>query len=304
MAISRPVTTRINAAICNGCGLCVQVCPSQTISLINGKAVVSGHLSLSCGHCAAACPENAVRVNAICPESAEYLTFSTDSRWLPHGEFDTSLLVRLMRSRRSCRNYTNQAVDRRLLEDLIKIGATAPSGTNCQRWAFTLLPTRKEVLFTGNQIAGFFRRMNHFAEKPLLRFFLKRIGKKQLDRYYRDFYDSVKEGLYQWEKNERDLLFHGAPSAIIVSSRPGASCPQEDALLATQNILLAAHSMGLGSCLVGFAAEAIKNDSSIKRSLSIPDEEDVYAVIALGYPAEKYQFVAGRKKIVFRYTTI
>jgi nitroreductase len=61
----------------------------------------------------------------------------------------------------------------------------------------------------------------------------------------------------------------------------------EDALLASQNILLGAHSLGLGSFMIGFAFEAIKRDKHIRKLLQIPDEESVSAVIALGYPAEK-----------------
>jgi nitroreductase len=77
--------------------------------------------------------------------------------------------------------------------------------------------------------------------------------------------------------------------------------PGEDALLATQNILLAAHSMGLGSCLIGYAVAAMKKDPSIQRSIGIPAEEEIHAVIALGYPDEVYQRVAGRKKVTPRY---
>ena len=75
----------------------------------------------------------------------------------------------------------------------------------------------------------------------------------------------------------------------------------EDALLASQNILLGAHSLGLGSCIIGFAVEAIKRDRQIRKLLQIPNYESVYAVIALGYPAEKYQRTGLRKKIVPRY---
>jgi nitroreductase len=74
-------------------------------------------------------------------------------------------------------------------------------------------------------------------------------------------------------------------------------------LLATQNILLAAHSMGLGTCLIGYAVAAMKKDPSIQQSIGIPSEEDIHAVIALGfgYPDEVYQKAAGRKKVTPRY---
>jgi hypothetical protein len=42
-------------------------------------------------------------------------------------------------------------------------------------------------------------------------------------------------------------------------------------------------------------------DIQVKRSLGIPDSEKVHAVIAPGYPEEKYLKVAGRKRYVQRY---
>jgi nitroreductase len=88
---------------------------------------------------------------------------------------------------------------------------------------------------------------------------------------------------------------------IVIGSRPGASCPAEDALLATQNILLAAHSMGLGSCLIGYAVAAMKRDPAIQGHIGIPANEDIHAVIALGYTGEVYQHIAGRKKVTQRW---
>ncbi len=111
----------------------------------------------------------------------------------------------------------------------------------------------------------------------------------------------MKEALQEWEQHGRDRLFHGATAVIVVGSKPGGSCPLEDAMLASQNILLGAHSMGLGTCLIGFAVAALQNDPAVKKFLKIPDEESVYAVIAMGYPDEKYQGLTGRKKGVMRY---
>jgi ferredoxin len=167
----------IDSDLCSGCGLCVNVCPTGTLSLIEGKAAASEEESIFCGHCEAVCPNEAIRVTAIDEEMSRYKTFTTEKQWLPPGKYNTSLLVQLMASRRSCRNFTNQPVERDVLEDLVKIGITAPSGTNSQSWTFTILPTSKAVSSFAGHIASFFGRLNTTAEKTMLRFFLKLIGK-------------------------------------------------------------------------------------------------------------------------------
>ena len=89
-------------------------------------------------------------------------------------------------------------------------------------------------------------------------------------------------------------------AAILVTGKKDASCPAEDALLATQNILLAAHAMGLGSCLIGFVVEAMRRDAKLRRQIGIADDEEIYSVIALGYPAVNYLRPANRKVVVPR----
>jgi nitroreductase/ferredoxin len=299
--IQRAVTTVIDRDKCIGCGECVRVCPSQTLEMQDGKAVVTGARSLACGHCIAVCPVEAVRVEALDPHSFRFHTFTCRTDWMPWGACDAGELVRLMASRRSCRNFTGEPVPRPVLEDLVKIGTTAPSGTNSQGWTFTTLPSRAAVMKLGNAVGAFFKRLNRMAENPLLRHGLRLIGRPELAGYYRDYHQSVAEGLADWEERGRDRLLHGAPAAIIVGSLPGGSCPAEDALLATQNILLAAHALGLGTCLIGFAVSAMQKDGRIKDLLKIPREETVHAVIALGHPAVAYQRLTGRKKAVSRF---
>ena len=299
--VNRAVTTVIDRERCIGCGACVQVCPSQTLEMQDGKAAVTGDRSLGCGQCAAVCPVEAVRVEALDPQSFRFHTFACRGDWLPYGAFDTGELVRLMASRRSCRSYDQRGLDRALLEDLVRIGTTAPSGTNNQAWTFTVLPTRAAVMDLGNAVGAFFKRLNRIAEKPWLRYGLRLIGRPELANYYRDYYRSVAQGLNDWEERGRDRLFHGAPAVIVVGSALGGSCPAEDALLATQNILLGAHALGLGTCLIGFAVSAMQKDARIKDLLKIPRTENVYAVIAVGHPAVTYQRLTGRRKAVVRF---
>jgi len=300
--MDRTVTTRIDEELCTGCGLCVEVCPSDTITMQGKKAALTGTESLNCGHCAAVCPVGAVEVAGLNPALSTFRTFQSRDSWLPPGQGNIQDLVQIMQSRRSCRNFhTEKAVPRDLLEDLVKIGVSAPSGSNCQLWTFTLLPQRSAVLELAKLVGSFFERLNRTAEKTWLRKALKLIGKPELETYYREYYKSIQEGIEQWEREGIDILFHGAPAAIVVGSKKEATCPAEDALLATQNILLGAHVFGLGTCLIGFAIEAMKRDRSIVRRIGMPDNERAYAVIAIGYPNEKYRRIAGRKQALVRY---
>jgi len=297
------VTTSVDPDLCIGCGLCVEVCPAKTFSLKDGKALVTGTYSMGCGHCEAVCPVNAIRVETL-EHPFTLSNITVENQWLPHGEYDTAQLVRLMRSRRSCRNYTDRAIDRKLLEDLVKIGTTAPSGTNSQLWTFSILVNRREIEVLGEHVARFFAKLNRMAEKAWFRLLSRFFAGDGLGEYYSRYYETVREGLLLWEQEGKDTLFHGATAAILVGGKKAASSPMEDSLLASQNILLASHGLGLGTCMIGFAVEAIKRDRNIRQLLDIPDDESIYAVIALGYPAERYERAALRKKIIPRFPAL
>jgi nitroreductase/NAD-dependent dihydropyrimidine dehydrogenase PreA subunit len=292
---------RLDAGRCTGCGLCLDVCPSDVLALENGSITLSREGCFGCDHCAAVCPTGAITIDSVSNRNLALATVETGGRWLSFGEFDTALLVRLLYSRRSCRCFTEEPVEKNVLEDLARIGTMAPSGTNSQRWSFSIVPDRQALLGFGNLIALFYERLNRLAANPAARLFSRLFMQDKLGHYYRRYHAQVQEALRQWGETGLDKLFHGTAAAILVGTEPGASCPREDALLAAQNIALAAHAMGIGTCLIGFAVEAMRRDRSIQRALGIPESEDIHAVIALGKPAVTYLRPAGRKPARIRY---
>jgi nitroreductase/NAD-dependent dihydropyrimidine dehydrogenase PreA subunit len=303
MLVDRKVTVSIDSDRCIGCGECLRVCPSRTFTISGGKARVTGIESINCGHCAAVCPAGAVTVGALSPQSLAFEGFALAETWVPPGSVNPGELVGLMASRRSCRNFLPTPVPRSALNDLIRAGTTAPSGSNCQPWTFTALTGPEAVRRLGEAVADHFVQLNRLAARSWLRSLLKWLGRPELDHYYRNYHTAIRDGLREYRQTGVDRLFHGAGAAIIVATRPDSSCPGEDALLATQNMLLAAHAMGLGTCLVGFAVAAMQRDRRIGARFGIPTEETVRAAIVTGFPDEVYQRPAGRKPATIRIVT-
>ena len=79
-----------------------------------------------------------------------------------------------------------------------------------------------------------------------------------------------------------------APAVIAVVIDPqGSNHPVEDGAAATQNMLLAAHALGLGACWIGSYGSAY--EESAKEILGIPHSMRLLSLISLGYPAESPQ---------------
>ncbi len=295
------IKINIDRDLCNGCGLCVPVCPREIMSMSDKLSVGDSTLCIGCGHCAASCPQMAIDISFIDAGALNFTTLDVDKNWLKPGMFDAASLINLMSSRRSCRKFSDEPVKRDLLNDLVKVGMTAPSGSNAQQWTFTILPSAQAVSKLGTKVSDFYRKLNNLASKRSLRFLSRLFAKDVLGKYYRDYYEFVEQALHEYDVMGKDKLFYNAPAAILVGAKAQSSTPCEDALLATQNILLAAHAAGLGTCLIGFAVEAIKNDKEIRKSIGLGKGENIYAVIVVGKSKEKYQRTAGRQKVEPRY---
>ena len=160
-------------------------------------------------------------------------------------------------SRRSIRKFSNQPVKRQLIETLLNAAVQAPSASNSQPWAFLVI-----------QDNALMRNLSDSSKQELL---------AKMDRI---------PGISRYRallSNKDFNIFYNAPALIIILAKPEGTNPNEDCCLAAQNLMLAAHDLGLGSCWIGFAYAAL-NTQATKKLLKIPDEYRVVAPIIVGYP--------------------
>ena len=50
----------VNKDVCVGCGTCVENCPVNAISMVDGVAHIDKEICINCGSCLGACPVNAI----------------------------------------------------------------------------------------------------------------------------------------------------------------------------------------------------------------------------------------------------
>ncbi len=156
-----------------------------------------------------------------------------------------------IRSRRSVKKYTDQPVPRELVEAVVEAGMYAPSGMNRQS-SIILAVTDKEM------------------RDKLSRMNLDIIIGKQLKT-----------------SSGHSDPFYGAPVVLVVLAKKDCPTRVYDGSIVLENMLLAAHSLGLGACWIHRAKEMFETEEGkqILRDLGIMEEYEGIGHCILGYPA-------------------
>lgn len=152
-------------------------------------------------------------------------------------------------SRRSTRKYLDKKISKRIINEILKAGVMAPSAMNSQPWRFSIVQGKKNILKYGKIV---------FKEK------------NKLD-------------CLEYSPKKPEHIFYNAPILIIVSGKKGYKYLKDDINLAVQNMFLAAHSLGIGSCWIGFA-NSLENNNKVKKELGIKKDMEIVAPLIFGYP--------------------
>ena len=165
-----------------------------------------------------------------------------------------------IQQRRSVRNYTEQAIDRTTVNTLLNAAVLAPTAMHQEPWSFVVLQDKDVLDRLSNKCVELVREAAEHGDAT-----------------------TSKHMLHVADAPEFHA-FHGAGTLIIICGKFTGPFVEADCWLAAENLMLAAYAKGLGTCVIGFAAEAL-NTVEWKAEFKIPSEMTVIAPIIIGVPA-------------------
>ena len=157
-------------------------------------------------------------------------------------------VIETIMTRRSVRNYTSEPVDREQMAKILECGMYAPSAMNMQPWAVRVVDA-----------PDFIEGVTNIAleQNPELK---------------------EQEGFRN--------LFRNAPTVAFIACPVESYSGEFDCGLLSENMMLAAWSMGIGSCCLGSVVPVMNSEAAkpYMERLQLPEEYKLMLAIAFGYP--------------------
>jgi len=181
-------------------------------------------------------------------------------------------ILELIHTRRSIRRYEPRPVPTQLIERLLEAAIRAPSAHNRQPWRFAVVEkeaTKRELAAAMGE-----RLRADLAADGLSPEFIERDAGRSYSR------------------------ISGAPALIVACmtladmddypderrSRNEFIMAAQSVAMAGQNMLLAAHALGLGAC---WLCGPLFCPNTVRRTLALPDDWQPQGLVTLGYPAQR-----------------
>ena len=181
-------------------------------------------------------------------------------------------------TRRSIRKYKDQKVDKELIDQIINAGRMAPSAINMQPWNFYILTDKQKI-------QEYSKAIKSIAANQVFKMGIKTLLKTAVSAMKMSHGIDFKKG--------KDVVFHGAPVVIFITADIHNEWAPLDIGMCVQNMLLAAKSLGLDTCPVGFAKYI--GETEIYNELNISKSDKVMLAVILGYGDETPELI-NRKK--------
>lgn len=280
----------INKEACTQCRLCYEVCPCHIYG-INEKNEVyiipeRESICLACGQCMAICKPEAIKVDG--------LSYEKDFFDLPEHSVHFKDFINFLSNRRSVRNFKNKPIPDEVMSKILDSIAFAPNGASPEKMNITVINNRAKIKESLPYFVEFLDDLVHWMESPMTSFLIEHRNKAET-------FNTVKNHLYPILKMENYKLENGdhitrnAPALLIFHAQAGAEEHTNNSLIYATYAMLTAHSLGLGTTMIGIIPPAINRVKKLKKLFKIPVDHEVVMSLIIGYPKYSYQKAIKRR---------
>jgi len=173
----------------------------------------------------------------------------------------TMSLADAIATRQSIRSYAPGRMDHSTIDTLLSAAVRAPNAIQEERWGFAVAQG-KHIL----------RRLSDLSKDTLA----ERESGTHLT------YTPLLHRFAAPDSN----LFYDAETLIVICAKSMAPFAPADCWLAAENLMLSAHALRFGTCVIGSAVLGL-NTAQGKSLLGVPDETLVVVPVIIGIPSEK-----------------
>jgi nitroreductase/NAD-dependent dihydropyrimidine dehydrogenase PreA subunit len=277
----------IDETLCNGCGLCVEVCKDFSLELSEGKAVLSSTPlfgCFACGHCMAVCPKGAIKV--------EGRSLSEDDLFLlPEKEETASFdqVLKLLQSRRSVRDFQEKPVGTDLINKVLEAAKTAPMGLPPSDVNVLVMENKEKVRQFAKDFCACLKSMK-WMTSDLFLFLMRPFLGKETYKLFRGFLKPLIESYVDNMDKGKNYVTYDAPAALYFYGSP-YSDPADPIIVATY-AMIAAESLGLATCMIGGVHPFTQKGSAAKKfrekqNIRFKSKEGL--IVLMGYPKIKFK---------------
>jgi nitroreductase/NAD-dependent dihydropyrimidine dehydrogenase PreA subunit len=300
----------VDTTKCTKCGRCFKSCPTHGYRWKRGDAphpVGYGGFKqacINCGNCIAVCPAEAITMTgSFSIQSGRYKSLlekrmagpdplgTGETKEYQQIEPELTEVERGIYTRRSNRLFRDKPVPKELLHRILEAGRFAPSSGNCQPYRF--------IVITDQSVIKEFERRAMRVLRLLKNLYLSKNGKRSILKTilfsvasYMMINKMDPRPITAMEKADRtgSVLFFDAPAVILIlKDKRGVSNPDLDAGICCQNMVLAAHSLGLGTCYVSLPITPLASPimADFRKRIGIVPPFEAVTSLAIGYAKGK-----------------
>jgi len=197
-------------------------------------------------------------------------------------------LEKLIKGRRSVRQWKEQEVSDELLKKAVDLATWAPNGGNYQGWRFIIVKKKEMIEKMANAVQSVSDKIASWPEATSWQEDVRRYQKNA--SFFRNAPAclGVFSGVYQ-SPMDKVLIARESfdPEAKeILGFRRSAPTAVQSMAAAVTTMLLVLHHMGLGAV---WLVSPIQAKKEIEAILNVPSNTDLICLVAVGYPDESSQ---------------